>query len=121
MENGVQLCIHCIGDRANREVLDELVRQLFEKETLDKEQVAKIFDRITDQAYAEVTDPNRPVFVHTKDVVLNARSAAARGARIAVRTRLTGARRQGEKGLRPAMPECGQPGGLRHGPAPVRP
>jgi len=29
---------------ANREVLDELVRQLFEKETLDKEQVAKIFE-----------------------------------------------------------------------------
>ena len=28
----------------NREVLDELVRQLFEKETLDKEQVAKIFE-----------------------------------------------------------------------------
>jgi cell division protease FtsH len=29
---------------ANREVLDELVRQLFEKETLDKEQVAKVFE-----------------------------------------------------------------------------
>lgn len=29
---------------ANRAVLDELVRQLFEKETLDKEQVAKIFE-----------------------------------------------------------------------------
>ncbi len=29
---------------ANRDVLDELVRQLFEKETLDKEQVAKIFE-----------------------------------------------------------------------------
>jgi cell division protease FtsH len=29
---------------ANREVLDELVRQLFDKETLDKEQVAKIFE-----------------------------------------------------------------------------
>ncbi len=28
----------------NREVLDELVRQLFEKETLDKEQVSKIFE-----------------------------------------------------------------------------
>jgi cell division protease FtsH len=28
----------------NRDVLDELVRQLFEKETLDKEQVAKIFE-----------------------------------------------------------------------------
>ncbi len=28
----------------NREVLDELVRQLFEKETLDKEQVARIFE-----------------------------------------------------------------------------
>jgi cell division protease FtsH len=28
----------------NRAVLDELVRQLFEKETLDKEQVAKIFE-----------------------------------------------------------------------------
>ena len=28
----------------NREVLDELVRQLFEKETLDKEQVAKVFE-----------------------------------------------------------------------------
>jgi len=28
----------------NREVLDELVRQLFEKETLDKDQVAKIFE-----------------------------------------------------------------------------
>ena len=30
----------------NREVLDELVRQLFEKETLDKEQVAKIFEAL---------------------------------------------------------------------------
>ena len=29
---------------ANRDVLDELVRQLFEKETLDKEQVAKVFE-----------------------------------------------------------------------------
>ena len=29
---------------SNRDVLDELVRQLFEKETLDKEQVAKIFE-----------------------------------------------------------------------------
>jgi len=29
---------------ANRDVLDELVRQLFEKETLDKEQVARIFE-----------------------------------------------------------------------------
>ncbi len=29
---------------ANREVLDELVRQLFEKETLDKEQVARVFE-----------------------------------------------------------------------------
>jgi cell division protease FtsH len=28
----------------NRDILDELVRQLFEKETLDKEQVAKIFE-----------------------------------------------------------------------------
>ncbi len=28
----------------NRDVLDELVRQLFEKETLDKEQVAKVFE-----------------------------------------------------------------------------
>ncbi len=28
----------------NREVLDELVRQLFEKETLDKDQVAKVFE-----------------------------------------------------------------------------
>ena len=30
----------------NRGVLDELVRQLFEKETLDKEQVAKIFESL---------------------------------------------------------------------------
>ena len=30
----------------NRAVLDELVRQLFEKETLDKEQVAKIFESL---------------------------------------------------------------------------
>jgi cell division protease FtsH len=30
----------------NRAVLDELVRQLFEKETLDKEQVAKIFEAL---------------------------------------------------------------------------
>ncbi|HOQ52933.1 MAG TPA: cell division protein FtsH, partial [Micropruina sp.] len=30
----------------NREVLDELVRQLFEKETLDKEQVATIFEKL---------------------------------------------------------------------------
>jgi peptide/nickel transport system substrate-binding protein len=40
-------------------------------------QVAKVFDRITDQAYAEPTDPNRPVFVHTKEVVLNARTIRA--------------------------------------------
>ena len=31
---------------ANREVLDELVRQLFEKETLDKDQVAQIFEAL---------------------------------------------------------------------------
>jgi cell division protease FtsH len=30
----------------NRDVLDELVRQLFEKETLDKEQVARIFEAL---------------------------------------------------------------------------
>jgi peptide/nickel transport system substrate-binding protein len=42
-----------------------------------REAAAKVFDRITDMAYAEVTDPNRPVFVHTKEVVLNARSIRA--------------------------------------------
>ncbi len=39
----------------NREVLDELVRQLFEKETLDKEQVAKIFEPL-------VRWPKRPAW-----------------------------------------------------------
>ena len=39
--------------------------------------VAKVFDRITDQAYAFVTLPNRPVFTHTKDVMLNARTLRA--------------------------------------------
>jgi len=34
--------------------------------------VAKIFDYITEQAYAFVTVANRPVFTHTKDVKLNA-------------------------------------------------
>lgn len=42
-----------------------------------REASARVFDRITDMAYAEVTDPNRPVFVHTKDVMLNARSIRA--------------------------------------------
>ena len=37
----------------NREVLDELVRQLFERETLDKEQVATIFEPL-------VRNPKRP-------------------------------------------------------------
>ncbi len=39
----------------NREVLDELVRQLFEKETLDKEQVAAIFVNL-------VKHPKRPAW-----------------------------------------------------------
>jgi hypothetical protein len=42
-----------------------------------REAAAKVFDRITEMAYAEVTDPNRPVFVHTKEVVLNARTIRA--------------------------------------------
>jgi peptide/nickel transport system substrate-binding protein len=42
-----------------------------------REAAAKVFDRITDMAYAEVTDPNRPVFIHTKEVVLNARTIRA--------------------------------------------
>ena len=39
--------------------------------------VAKVFDYITEQAYAFVTVPNRPVFTHTKDVKLNAGSFRA--------------------------------------------
>jgi len=39
----------------NREVLDELVRQLFEKETLDKDQVARIFERLAKR-------PKRPAW-----------------------------------------------------------
>ncbi len=39
----------------NREVLDELVRQLFEHETLDKEQVAKVFEPL-------IKRPKRPAW-----------------------------------------------------------
>ena len=39
--------------------------------------VTKVFDRITDQAYAFVTGPFRPVFTHTKDVMLNVKSLRA--------------------------------------------
>jgi cell division protease FtsH len=41
INNAHQEAFDVLGE--NREVLDELVRQLFEKETLDKEQVARIF------------------------------------------------------------------------------
>ncbi len=46
-------------------------------DTKRREAAAKVFDRITEMAYAEATDPNRPVFVHTKEVVLNARTIRA--------------------------------------------
>jgi peptide/nickel transport system substrate-binding protein len=39
--------------------------------------VAKVFDRITDQAYAFVTGPFRPVFTHTKEVVPTGRTLRA--------------------------------------------
>ena len=39
--------------------------------------VAKIFDHITEQAYAEVTVPNQTVITHTKEVVFNAGSIRA--------------------------------------------
>lgn len=44
----------------NREVLDELVRQLFEHETLDKEQVARIFEPLKKR-------PRRPAWTGSAD------------------------------------------------------
>ena len=46
----------------NREVLDELVRQLFEKETLDKEQVAAVFASL-------IKRPKRPAWTGSPDRV----------------------------------------------------
>ncbi|MGY4718678.1 ATP-dependent zinc metalloprotease FtsH [Naumannella cuiyingiana] len=45
---------------ANRDVLDELVRQLFEKETLDKAQVAAVFERLRRW-------PTRPAWTGSED------------------------------------------------------
>ena len=50
------------------EVLDDVER---------RKAVAKVFDHLTEQAYAFPMMPNRPVFTHTKEVRLNARDFRA--------------------------------------------
>jgi peptide/nickel transport system substrate-binding protein len=42
-----------------------------------RKEVAKIFDRITEQAYAFPMVPYRTIYTHTKDVTLNARGVRA--------------------------------------------
>ena len=55
--NAHQEAFDCLTE--NREVLDELVRQLFEHETLDKEQVAKVFEALKPW-------PKRPAWTGSK-------------------------------------------------------
>ncbi len=60
IHNAHQEAFDVLGE--NREVLDELVRQLFEHETLDKEQVAKVFEPL-------IKRPKRPAWTGSAERV----------------------------------------------------